>query len=110
MHPFDKKRCEWLGMYWIADYCVGFICNWGIHHLDIAAWGCPEVAEAPFEIEGSGLPAHPGHVQHDRHLAVHVPFPQRFDDRASPATRGPLTGRRARAPRPSAASNSLSKM
>ena len=42
-------------MYWIADYCVGFICNWGIHHLDIAAWGCPEVAEAPFEIEGSGF-------------------------------------------------------
>ncbi len=55
MHPFDLKRCEWLGMYWIADYCVGFICNWGIHHLDIAAWGCPEVVNAPFEIEGTGL-------------------------------------------------------
>ena len=47
MHPFDNRRCEWLGMYWIADYCVGFICNWGIHHLDIAAWGCPEVARRP---------------------------------------------------------------
>ena len=55
LHPFDTKRCEWLGMYWIADYCVGFICNWGIHHLDIAGWGCPEVVEAPFEIEGSGF-------------------------------------------------------
>jgi hypothetical protein len=55
MHPFDLKRCEWLGMYWIADYCVGFICNWGIHHLDIAAWGCPEVVNSPFEIEGTGL-------------------------------------------------------
>ena len=55
MHPFDLKRCEWLGMYWISDYCVGFICNWGIHHLDIAAWGCPEVANASFEIEGAGL-------------------------------------------------------
>jgi Oxidoreductase family, NAD-binding Rossmann fold/Oxidoreductase family, C-terminal alpha/beta domain len=55
MHPFDAKRCEWLAMYWIADYCVGFICNWGIHHLDIAAWGCPEVAEAPFELEGTGF-------------------------------------------------------
>ena len=47
MHPFDNRRCEWLGLYWIADYCVGFICNWGIHHLDIAAWGCPEVATRP---------------------------------------------------------------
>jgi myo-inositol 2-dehydrogenase/D-chiro-inositol 1-dehydrogenase len=53
MHPFDNRRCEWLAMYWIADYCVGFICNWGIHHLDIAAWGCPEVVEAPFEIRGT---------------------------------------------------------
>lgn len=53
--PFDNRRCEWLGMYWIAEYCVGFICNWGVHHLDIAAWGCPEVVEAPFEVEGSGF-------------------------------------------------------
>jgi lactate dehydrogenase-like 2-hydroxyacid dehydrogenase/predicted dehydrogenase len=60
LHSFDLKRCEWLGMYWIADYCVGFICNWGIHHLDIAAWGCPEVVEAPFEIEGSGFVPTPG--------------------------------------------------
>ena len=42
-------------MYWIADYCVGFIGNWGVHHLDIAGWGCPEVFEAPFEIEGTGF-------------------------------------------------------
>jgi len=54
-HPFDERRCEWLGMYWIHDYCVGFICNWGIHHLDIAAWGCPEVVESPFEIEGTAF-------------------------------------------------------
>jgi predicted dehydrogenase len=55
LYPFDLRRCEWLAMYWIFDYCVGFICNWGIHHLDIAAWGCPEVAKAPFEIEGSAF-------------------------------------------------------
>jgi hypothetical protein len=55
LHPFDLRRCEWLGMYWIFDYCVGFICNWGIHHLDIAAWGCPEVVESPFEIEGTAF-------------------------------------------------------
>lgn len=55
LYPFDARRCEWLAMYWISDYCVGFICNWGIHHLDIAAWGCPEVVESPFEIEGSAF-------------------------------------------------------
>ena len=55
MHPFDNRRCEWLGLYWIADYCVGFICNWGIHHLDIAAWGCPEVVNSPFDISGTAV-------------------------------------------------------
>jgi hypothetical protein len=41
--PFDKKRCEWLAMYMISHYCAGFITNWGVHYLDIAGWGCPEV-------------------------------------------------------------------
>ena len=53
--PFDKKRCEWLAMYMISHYCAGFITNWGVHHLDIAGWGCPEVFERQFEIEGSGV-------------------------------------------------------
>jgi len=56
--PFDKKRCEWLAMYMISHYCAGFITNWGVHHLDIAGWGCPEVFDKPFEVEGTGvLPA-----------------------------------------------------
>lgn len=53
--PFDKQRCEWLAMYMISHYCAGFITNWGVHHLDIAGWGCPEVFEQPFQIEGAGL-------------------------------------------------------
>ncbi len=52
--PFDKKRCEWLAMYMISHYCAGFITNWGVHHLDIAGWGCPEIFNKPFEIKGSG--------------------------------------------------------
>ncbi|HID75718.1 MAG TPA: Gfo/Idh/MocA family oxidoreductase, partial [Planctomycetaceae bacterium] len=55
LHPFDSRRCEWLAMYWIYDYCVGFIANWGVHHLDIAQWGCPEVGTEPFELEGTGV-------------------------------------------------------
>lgn len=53
--PFDKKRCEWLAMYMISHYCAGFITNWGVHHLDIAGWGCPEVFAKPFEIDGTGV-------------------------------------------------------
>lgn len=53
--PFDKKRCEWLAMYMISHYCAGFITNWGVHHLDIAGWGCPEIFERPFEAQGTGV-------------------------------------------------------
>lgn len=52
--PFDKRRCEWLAMYMISHYCAGFITNWGVHHLDIAGWGCPEIFEKAFTIEGTG--------------------------------------------------------
>lgn len=53
--PFDAKRCEWLAMYMISHYCAGFITNWGVHHLDIAGWGCPEVFEKPFDLDGTGV-------------------------------------------------------
>ena len=52
--PYDPRRCEWLAMYMISHYCAGFITNWGVHHLDIATWGCPEVVQQPFEVEGTG--------------------------------------------------------
>ncbi|MEA1952140.1 MAG: Gfo/Idh/MocA family oxidoreductase, partial [Planctomycetota bacterium] len=52
--PFDTKRCEWLAMYLISHYCAGFIANWGVHFMDIAQWGCPEVTSKPFWIEGKG--------------------------------------------------------
>lgn len=52
--PFDPQRCEWLAMYMISHYCAGFITNWGVHFLDIAQWGCPEITTKPFAIEGKG--------------------------------------------------------
>lgn len=52
--PFDPQRCEWLAMYMISHYCAGFITNWGVHFLDIAQWGCPEITTRPFTIEGRG--------------------------------------------------------
>jgi len=54
MFPFDPQRVEWLAMYMISHYCAGFVTNWGVHHLDIAGWGIPELFHKPFEIEGTG--------------------------------------------------------
>ncbi len=39
----------------ISHYCAGFITNWGVHYLDIAGWGCPEVFDKPFTVEGTGV-------------------------------------------------------
>ena len=56
--PYDPQRCEWLAMYMISHYCAGFISNWGVHHLDIAGWGCPEVLTAACKAKGTGrMPA-----------------------------------------------------
>ena len=40
--------------YHISDYCIGFIGNWGIHHVDIAQWGGGTEETGPVEIEGKG--------------------------------------------------------
>ncbi|MBN2311143.1 MAG: Gfo/Idh/MocA family oxidoreductase [Candidatus Hydrogenedentes bacterium] len=48
--PYNPGRVAWPDWYLIWDYCVGFICNWGVHHLDIANWGCPWVGTEPFEV------------------------------------------------------------
>jgi predicted dehydrogenase len=70
--PFDSKRCEWLAMYMISHYCAGFICNWGVHHLDIAQWGCPEVTTEPFELDGKGVFPEDGMT--DTCISWHVEF------------------------------------
>ncbi|MBI5689980.1 MAG: Gfo/Idh/MocA family oxidoreductase [Verrucomicrobia bacterium] len=53
--PFNPGRVAWPDWYLIWDYCAGFICNWGVHHLDIAHWGCPRIAQEPCEIECQGV-------------------------------------------------------
>ena len=49
--PYHPSRVAFPDWYLIWDYCVGFIVNWGVHHLDIANWGCPWVGDEPFEVE-----------------------------------------------------------
>jgi predicted dehydrogenase len=50
MKPYNRGRLDWPGWYLIWDYCAGFIVNWGVHHLDIAHWGCPALHAATFEL------------------------------------------------------------
>ena len=54
MKPYNGGRWAWPDWYLIWDYCAGFIVNWGVHHLDIANWGCPAVGNEPSEIECKG--------------------------------------------------------
>jgi predicted dehydrogenase len=54
MKPYNGGRLAWPDWYLIWDYCAGFSVNWGVHHLDIANWGCPAVADEPFEVKCKG--------------------------------------------------------
>jgi predicted dehydrogenase len=49
--PYNPGRVAWPDWYLIWDYCAGFIANWGVHHLDIANWGCPQVGAEPCSVE-----------------------------------------------------------
>jgi predicted dehydrogenase len=49
--PYNPGRVAYPDWYLISDYCAGFITNWGVHHLDIANWGCPQLGTEPFEVE-----------------------------------------------------------
>jgi len=53
--PYNPGRVAWPDWYLIWDYCAGFICNWGVHHLDIAHWGCPTIAQERCDIECQGV-------------------------------------------------------
>ena len=54
MKPYNGGRWAWPDWYLIWDYSAGFIVNWGVHHLDIAHWGCPSLCDEPFEVECRG--------------------------------------------------------
>ena len=49
--PYNPGRVAWPDWYLIWDYCAGFITNWGVHHLDIANWGCPQIGQGTFEVQ-----------------------------------------------------------
>ena len=60
MRPYNGGLWAWPDWYLTRDYCVGFIVNWGVHHLDIANWGCPAVTSELCELEFEGSYRHDG--------------------------------------------------
>ena len=51
--PFNDKE-SYSSWYHNSNYCLGFILNWGIHHLDIAQWGNNTDNTTPINVEGTG--------------------------------------------------------
>jgi len=54
MKSYNGGRLAWPDWYLIWDYCAGFIVNWGVHHLDIANWGCPALTNEQCQLEFRG--------------------------------------------------------
>jgi len=55
--PYTEDLCSADGAkktWWFkSDYAIGFLAGWGIHPIDIAAWGA-DLFSAPIEVEGRG--------------------------------------------------------
>ena len=56
--PYTQDRCSadstkktW---WFLSDYTLGFITGWGIHPMDIAAWGAGELMNGTVTAEGRG--------------------------------------------------------
>jgi predicted dehydrogenase len=45
----------WKTWWFNYDYALGFIAGWGVHPLDIAYWGHPQMMKGVAEIEGRGV-------------------------------------------------------
>lgn len=45
----------WKTWWYNYDYALGFIAGWGVHPLDIALWGYPEMMKGRMTLEGRGL-------------------------------------------------------
>jgi len=50
--PYNDLKCTY-NWYFIADYCAGWIQSWGVHHIDIALWGAPELHTSTLDVEGT---------------------------------------------------------
>lgn len=60
--PFTVDKCfddaapgAWKTWWHNYDYALGFIAGWGVHPLDIALWGYPDIFKGPIEVQGKAL-------------------------------------------------------
>lgn len=55
--PYTADKCSAENKTWwyIYDYALGFIAGWGVHPLDIALWGHPELLHGVLRVEGEAM-------------------------------------------------------
>lgn len=58
--PYTPNKAEanadWDKTWWFnSDYALGFVAGWGIHPLDIALWGHPQMFNGPMTVEGKAI-------------------------------------------------------
>lgn len=55
--PYTADKCLAEGKTWWfnSDYALGFVAGWGVHPLDIALWGHPNMFHGRMSIEGRGI-------------------------------------------------------
>jgi hypothetical protein len=54
--PYTEKRVITPYFFFISDYAPsGFVCAWGVHHLDVAQCGNGTDDTGPVEVEGKGV-------------------------------------------------------
>ena len=58
LRPYTQDLCSSQSTtktWWYnSNYTLGFLTGWGIHPIDIAAWGAGELLNGPIEVEGRG--------------------------------------------------------
>jgi len=51
-----EATSDWDKTWWYnSDYALGFVAGWGIHPLDIALWGHPEIFRGEMTVEGKAI-------------------------------------------------------
>ncbi|MGC8742304.1 MAG: Gfo/Idh/MocA family protein [Verrucomicrobiia bacterium] len=60
--PYTDGKCfdnippgTWKTWWFNYDYALGFIAGWGVHPLDIAYWGYPDMMKQQFQVYGKGV-------------------------------------------------------
>jgi glucose-fructose oxidoreductase len=55
--PYTADKCLAEGKTWWfnSDYALGFIAGWGVHPLDIALWGHPNMFRGRMTVEGKAI-------------------------------------------------------